>query len=170
MRVVRRTARMVSGIGLGAVSALHAVWTAGSHWPARDRKTLAAAVIGNDTGFPSRAATATVALGASVAGVIAAGGLGSSPNMVRVRRVIGVALLTRAAAGGDVALAALGRPHGQPRFISLDNRFYRPLCALLGLATLIGARASAAAPSAPGDSPLCAARGRRVRASVECSR
>lgn len=140
MSVLVRGARLVSGVGLGAVSALHGLWAAGSHWPARDRFSLAEAVVGNADALPSGRATATVA-GVAVAGAaITAGALGNGRGVVRLRRLIGIALITRAAVGGDVALAALGLPPAKSQFISLDNRFYRPLCAVLGLAAMVGSR------------------------------
>lgn len=135
-----RTARVVSGVGLGAVAALHGVWAAGSSWPARDRRALGEAVVGNSEAFPGPRATATVAGVAATGALVTAGALGNGRGVVRVRRLAGLALLTRAAVGGDVALAALGMPAAKERFLRLDNRFYRPLCAVLGAAVLIGAR------------------------------
>lgn len=140
MSVLQGTARVISGVGLGAVGALHAAWAAGSHWPARDRRALGEAVIGNAEELPSGAATGVVAGVAAASGLITAGAFGNGKGIVRVRRLIGLALLARAAVGGDVALAALGMPPAKARFISLDNRFYRPLCAVLGIAALLGAR------------------------------
>lgn len=135
-----RGARVVSGIGLGAVAALHGVWAAGSSWPARDRRALGEAVVGGPDAFPGTGATAAVAGIAATGAVVTAGAFGNGRGVVRVRRLTGLALLTRAAVGGDVALAALGMPAAQDRFVRLDARVYRPLCAVLGVAVLIGAK------------------------------
>lgn len=140
MSVLVRGARVVSGVGLGAVSALHGMWAAGSHWPARDRSALAEAVVGNADALPSGRATATVAGVAAAGAILTAGALGNGKGVVRLRRLAGLALLTRAAVGGDVALAVLGLPPAKAPFTSLDNRFYRPLCAVLGLAAMVGSR------------------------------
>ncbi len=140
MSAFRSVSRLVSGVGLGAVAALHAAWASGSTWPARNRQELAEAVVGNRNALPDRRATAAVAGIAGVAAVTTAGAFGESTALVRGRRLVGVALLGRAALGGDVALALLGMPPAGKRFLALDDRWYRPLCAVLGVAVLAGAR------------------------------
>lgn len=147
MTAVVRGARIISGVGLMAVGGLHALWATGSHWPARSRERLAEAVIGSDEAFPGAVPTAVVAGGALASGVVAVGALGDTRLAVRWRRLAGVGLLVRAAVGGDVALAVLGRPAAGEKFITLDNRVYRPLCAVLGIAALVGARSKRTKPS-----------------------
>ncbi len=142
MSAFQGVARAVAGIGIGAVAAVHTAWAAGSTWPAGSRAELAEAVVGNRNAMPDRRATAVVAGVAAIAAVTAAGAFGESRAVVRGRRLIGAALLGRAALGGDVALAALGLPAAGERFRELDCRWYRPLCATLGTAALFGARAS----------------------------
>ncbi|MBL3698660.1 DUF3995 domain-containing protein [Leucobacter luti] len=145
MTTLTKTARSISGIGLGAVGAVHALWATGSHWPARSRGRLAEAVVGNADALPGPRACAVVAGAAVLAGGVAAGIGGEARLAVRARRLTGVALLARGALGGDVALAVLGLPPAKQRFRDLDNRWYRPLCGVLGLAALVGARSRRAA-------------------------
>ncbi|WP_125099101.1 DUF3995 domain-containing protein [Leucobacter chromiireducens] len=140
MSAFRRLSRVVSGVGLGVVAALHAAWASGSSWPARNRKELTELVVGNRRAMPSPRATATVAGVAGVAAVATAGAFGEGKAVVRGRRLVGLALLGRAALGGDVALALLDLPPAGKKFQRLDARWYRPLCAVLGLAVLCGAR------------------------------
>ncbi len=140
MTFLTRTARIVSGTGVIAVGAAHAIWAIGSTWPARSRRELAEAVVGNPDALPGRGATAVVAATALTAGVVIAGAGGDRDGAVRLRRLAGAALVTRAAVGGEVALAALGLPPAKSKFVALDTRYYRPLCAVLGLGALLGAR------------------------------
>lgn len=133
-------ARLVAWAGLTAAGALHAVWASGSTWPAKNRKQLGEAVVGNAKAMPEAAPTWTVAGSAFAGAAIAAGGLGEGRAVVGLRRLIGVGLLVRAAFGGAAALAALGLPPPGKGFRELDRRYYRPLFALLGIATLAGAR------------------------------
>ena len=79
---------------------------------------------------------------ATAAGIVAGGALGDRPIAVLARRAAGAALLARAAAGGVVAGKALGLPDPSERFRTLDARYYRPLCLVLGVAALVGARRS----------------------------
>lgn len=140
MTAVVRGARIIGGVGLAVVGGLHALWAAGSHWPARSHEGLAEAIIGTDEAVPGAVPTAIVAGGALATGAVVAGGLGDSRLAVRWRRFAGAGLLVRAAVGGDVALAVLGWPAAGEKFLKLDNRVYRPLCAVLGIAVLVGAR------------------------------
>ncbi len=139
MRAIVALARFVAWIGLTAVGVLHAVWAAGSVWPAKNRKQLAQATVGSNA-QPDAQATAVVAAGAIAGGAIAAGALGERALPVALRRIAGVVLVARAALGADAALSLLGLPKGSKQFIELDNRYYRPLCTVLGVALLIGAR------------------------------
>lgn len=139
MRFLTKTSRLVAWTGLTAVGALHLAWAAGSNWPERNRKRLGEAVVGSSKMFPSPGATATVGGLALAAGAVAGGALGEGCAVVGARRAIGAALFARAALGGEAFASGLGLPPSGRRFLDLDRRFYRPLCAVLGAATLIGA-------------------------------
>ncbi|MGH3703532.1 MAG: DUF3995 domain-containing protein [Agromyces sp.] len=137
---VRLASRAVAAVGLVGVGVLHAAWASGSSWPAKSRAELADATVGSTTAAPAPVATATVAAMATAAGIIVGGALGDRPIAVLARRAAGLALLTRAAVGGVVAGRVLGLPDPSDRFRTLDARFYRPLCLVLGAAALVGAR------------------------------
>ena len=134
--------RAVAAVGLVSVGVLHGIWAGGSSWPAKSRAELADATVGSTSVEPAPIATAVVAVMATAAGIVAGGALGDRPIAVLARRGAGVVLLTRAAAGGIVAGKALGLPDPSERFRTLDARFYRPLCLVLGAAALVGARRS----------------------------
>ncbi|MBL3687386.1 DUF3995 domain-containing protein [Leucobacter zeae] len=140
MSALTGIARFVGWAGLTSVGALHLVWASGSPWPERSRKRLAEAVVGSSKGMPDPGATALVGGAALVTGAIAGGAWGEGRAAVGVRRLVGAALLARAALGGDAALTALGLPAAGRRFRHLDRSIYRPLCTVLGLAVLVGAR------------------------------
>ncbi|MBP6684949.1 MAG: DUF3995 domain-containing protein [Leucobacter sp.] len=135
-----RTARLVAWTGLTAAGALHAVWASGSSWPERNQKRLGEAVIGSSKQLPDSQSTMIVSGLAFAGGAVAAGGLGEGKFIVGVRRVAGIALIARAAFGGDAALQVMGRPEPGKRFEELDRRYYRPLFGVLGAAMLIGAK------------------------------
>lgn len=132
--------RVVAAVGLVSVGVLHGIWASGSSWPAKSRAELADATVGSASAPPAPVATAVVAAMATAAGIVAGGALGDRPIAVLARRATGLALLTRAAAGGVVACRALGLPEPGDRFRAFDARFYRPLCLVLGIAVLVGAR------------------------------
>lgn len=140
MSVIRGAARLVSWTGLTAVGGLHLIWASGSSWPAKNRRRLASATVGNSAAMPDAAATAVVAGAALVGGAITAGALGEGRLAIVARRLIATALLARAVVGGDTALKALGLRPADKRFRELDARYYRPLCVVLGIAALIGSR------------------------------
>lgn len=135
-----RITRFVGWAGLTGAGVLHAIWASGSPWPAKNRKQLGEAVVGSSKALPSDTATWAVAGAAFAGGAVAAGGLGEGRAAVGLRRLMGLGLLARAAAGGDAALAVLGLPPAGKRFRELDRRYYRPLFGVLGLAVLLGAR------------------------------
>lgn len=133
--------RVVAAVGLVSVGVLHGIWASGSSWPAKSRAELADATVGSASAPPAPIATAVVAAMATAAGIVAGGALGDRPIAVLARRATGLALLTRAAAGGVVvACRALGLPEPGDRFRAFDARFYRPLCLVLGITALVGAR------------------------------
>jgi len=139
VRAIVTLARFVAWLGLTAVGVVHAVWAAGSSWPAKNHKELSQLTVGSQA-QPTAAATAVVAATAITGGAVAAGALGEGRPVVTARRLAGGLLIARAALGGDAALSVLGLPKAGKRFIELDNRYYRPLCAVLGFAVLVGAR------------------------------
>ncbi len=139
----KRITRFVGWAGLTGAGALHAIWASGSPWPAKNSKRLGEAVVGSSKALPSPTATWVVAGAAFTGGAIAAGGLGEGRAVVGFRRLMGLGLLTRAAAGGDAALSVLGLPAPGKRFRELDQRYYRPLFGVLGLAILLGAKKGA---------------------------
>jgi len=128
----RTTGRIVAGVGLGAVGALHLAWAAGSSFPAPNREVLADTVVGSPA-MPGPVPCAVVGVGAlAVAAAVAAG----RPRRLSgvVRRLAAAGLATRAAAGGVVTARRLGLPEPSERFRSWDARVYRPLCAVLAIA------------------------------------
>lgn len=131
------TSRYVASSGLFVLGLLHVVWAAGSSWPAKDRKELALAVVGSKR-VPDARATLVVAGGAFAGSKLVWGVVGESGFVVFLRRLLGLGLLARAALGGEVAAAAIGLPAPGKRFTALDRQVYRPLCAVLGLAVLLG--------------------------------
>lgn len=132
--------RLVAWAGLTAAGVLHAIWASGSPWPAKNRRRLGEAVVGNAKAMPEAEATWAVAGAAFTGAALVAGGFGEGRVAVGLRRLMGAGLVARAALGGDAALAALGLPPAGKRFRELDRRYYRPLFAVLGLAVLAGAR------------------------------
>lgn len=137
---MKRLSRLVGWAGLTAAGALHAIWASGSPWPAKNSKRLSRAVVGNSKEMPTPRATWIVAGAAFFGGAVAAGGLGEGRAAVGLRRLMGIGLLARAAAGGDTALKALGLPPAGKRFRELDRRYYRPLFAVIGLAIFTSAK------------------------------
>ncbi|QIK64249.1 DUF3995 domain-containing protein [Leucobacter viscericola] len=57
-----------------------------------------------------------------------------------LRRVMGLGLLARAVVNEDTLMDGLGLPASGKRFKKLDQQYYRPLCAVLGVAVLLGSR------------------------------
>lgn len=125
---------------MSAAGALHAIWASGSPWPASSAEHLADAVVGNSTRMPDGRATWVVAGGAFCAGAVVAGGFGEGRAVVACRRLMGLGLLARAIAGGEAALRVVRLPPPGERFRELDQRYCRPLSALLGLAILMSAK------------------------------
>ena len=141
LQVAHGAAAATATLGLAGVSALHLVWASGSHWPARSERALADAVAGSRR-MPPPAASAVVGVGAAVAAAwvpAARGRLGALGT-----GLIGAGLLARGVAGGVVAARALGMPETSRRFRRLDERWYRPLCLVLGTAAMSTAAMSAA--------------------------
>ena len=135
----RIAGRILSVTGLSALSALHAAWAAGSPWPAKNTEQLANAVVGQTVAMPAAAPTAIVAAGAAGASVLASGVLGVGHVQSLTLRALGTGLMLRAILGGDAALAALKLPPSSDKFRRLDNRYYRPFAAVLGVSLWLAA-------------------------------
>ncbi|QIM18158.1 DUF3995 domain-containing protein [Leucobacter coleopterorum] len=140
MGILRRTARSVGSTGLLSVGALHLVWASGSTWPAKSPQRLAEAVVGNAKAMPGVGPTAGVAAAAIGGGLIAGGALGEGRAVVALRRVMGLGLLARAVVNEELLMDGLGLPASGKRFKKFDQQYYRPLCAVLGIAVLLGSR------------------------------
>lgn len=142
MTTTKALARVLATAGLSGAAALHAAWAAGSSWPAADDRELAELVTGSgDVGMPPRTASLAVAVLLGGAALASSGPLdgGRAGRAIRVVRVAAAAgLLGRAAAGGVVACRLLRLPEPAERFRELDRRWYRPVCAVLGLSLLLG--------------------------------
>ena len=130
-------ARIVSAVGMFAVAALHAVWASGSSWPAKNQKKLGEAVVGQSKVLPDPAATAVVAAGAAGAGLLATGALGRGRLARLGLRLVGTVMLLRAILGGDTALTVLGLPPAGKTFQRLDQSYYRPFAAVMGVSLWI---------------------------------
>lgn len=139
MSGITRAARLFGWAGLTAAGALHAIWAAGSPWPARNPRQLAELVVGNSDSVPDARATGVVSCAAFIGGAVAAGGLGEGRLVVTARRAMGGVLVLRAVLGGDAALRVLGLPAAGPRFRELDRRYYRLAFGALGCALIFGA-------------------------------
>lgn len=140
MGIITRTARSVGSTGLLAVGVLHLVWASGSPWPAKNSKRLSEAVVGNSDIMPGVAATVGVAVAALGSGLVAGGALGEGRGAVALRRLMGIGLLARAVVPEPLLMEALGLPVSGKRFRQLDQQYYRPLCAVLGVSLLVSAR------------------------------
>lgn len=81
-----------------------------------------------------------VAVTATVAGAVAGGALGEGRLIRCARRAIGLALIARGAVPTDTLTDALGMQPASKRFRALNDSTYRPLCLVLGVATLLGSR------------------------------
>ena len=131
--------RLVSALGLTAVAALHFIWASGSPWPARTTDELATAVVGSTAHQPRPEATLVVAIGATGTAILATGALGRGPLRRGALRIASGVLIARAIFGGNAALATLGLPPAGPKFLALDNRYYRPFAAIMAVALWLAA-------------------------------
>lgn len=86
---------------------------------------------------PAPAPTAAVAAGLLCSAAAVSGVLGRPRRPAAV--VLGGAFALRAALGGSVAARAITSTAPSARFVALDRRLYRPLCAAVAAALLASA-------------------------------
>jgi hypothetical protein len=139
-----------AAVGLGAVGALHGIWTF-SPWPLANRAEFARTVVGvaeADLPTPELTAAVAAALGAAAYAVAARADLVPQlpPHRVVRQGVWGVAgvLLLR----GSIGLASSALTGRQTDFTRWDLALYSPLCLALGGLTAYVA-ASTRAPRRP---------------------
>lgn len=137
---MKRTARGIGSTGLLAVGALHGVWASGSSWPAKNSKQLAQAVVGDSKGMPEPNVSAGIAAAAVSSGLIAGGAFGEGRLVVALRRLMGLGLIASAVVSDETVLEAIGYSPKGKRSKELNQRYYRPVLAVLGVAVLLGAR------------------------------
>lgn len=135
--LVRRVGPAVA-VALGAVGALHVVWTV-STWPLPDQESFARTVVGVEVSqLPSTGATLAVAgLLFAAAYLVAAGsGAVAAVGPVWVHRAgewtVSAVLLLRGG-GGLVTDAVATMEHEVTTFTRWDCAVYSPLCLALGL-------------------------------------
>jgi hypothetical protein len=140
-------AARVAGVAVpatfAALGALHAVWAAGSPWPAESREALADAVLSSSEGMPPDWASGAVAIGLLGAAVVVRRAAGPAPS-ARVRAAalaVAGAFLVRAVAYLPSDLAG----GLETTYQRLDLAVYAPLCLLLGAGAAAVARRHGAA-------------------------
>lgn len=118
----------------------HALWGVGSSWPFADRSALADAVAGTPEPPATRECFTVAALLLVAAGLVA----DVMPVGETTRRsgVLGVAVVLagRGVAGVTGRTASIVPWTPSERFVSLDRRYYGPLCLLLAAGALRSAR------------------------------
>ena len=141
METMARPAGVVATTSLVAASAVHALWAAGSNWPADDRDALADLVSGTRP-FPSTGLTAAVAGGLAAGAVVVAcraGLLRPAGRNGRLARygtwLIAVAFLVRG--GGGLVMSALDLGDLAARYRRWDLILYSPFCIAVGLACAV---------------------------------
>lgn len=114
------------------VSLAHFVWAFGGTWPIRDRKLLAATVIGRDgVDKVPRLASLLVAILVLVAAAIGAS-LGDRASGGLPLTLIGLALALLFGGRGVLGYtAAWRRRFPRQPFAALDRKFYSPLCLIV---------------------------------------
>ncbi len=126
---------------LAAIAALHAIWAAGSPWPAGDRLALSRVAVGarNMSGMPGRGPTLAVALAVAIAAAWPLLGVGLIRLPVPQIFVslgmwtLAAVFLARGIGGYSKAFASV---FGEEPFASYNRRYYSPLCLLIGAAFL----------------------------------
>ncbi|MGN8020711.1 DUF3995 domain-containing protein [Phyllobacterium sp. 22229] len=124
-------------IVLTIVAALHLYWGFGGLWPARDPLSLARAVVGSKgiARMPSRGVTVVVAVLIFTAGVLAPMQLSIIPALLPAGLLrFGILVLTVIfLARGSLSFTAFFRNRqAEEPFLTLDRRYYGPLCLAIG--------------------------------------
>ncbi|MFH0518647.1 DUF3995 domain-containing protein [Streptomyces sp. M41] len=123
-----------AALGLGAVAALHGIWTF-SPWPLEDRTEFALTVVGvAEADLPSPQLTATVAAALGAAACLTAAEARLIPK-AGPRRARRIALWTLSGVLGLRGVAGLvdsGLAGGSTSYARWDLALYSPLCLALG--------------------------------------
>jgi len=136
MRRSSVTGARTAGAGsLLFLAAVHANWARGSAWPARDRASLARAVLGSETLPGAGPCIAVAALLAAASALVAGWPKDGSPVQRSGAAGVAVILIARGAAG----LAGLMPQERSPIFKRWNRRAHSPLCLALGALAATGA-------------------------------
>jgi hypothetical protein len=135
---IRSIVAITLAIVFGALAALHVYWAAGG--VTGGSGAVPSRIDGTPLFKPGRIATLGVAVALSMAAAIVLGRggmIGPYDRFVLYRAgawVIGAVLLVRTI--GDFRYVGLFKHERRTRFARLDTRYFTPLCAALGLASL----------------------------------
>lgn len=126
-------------IVLTIVAALHLYWGFGGLWPARDPLSLARTVVGSKgiSAMPSRGVTVVVAALIFTAGALALMHMSIIPALLPAWLLrLGILALTLIfLARGSLSFTAFFRDRQtEEPFLTLDRRYYGPLCLAIGAA------------------------------------
>jgi len=124
-------------IVLTIVAALHLYWGFGGLWPARDQLSLARTVVGSKgiCAMPSRGLTVVIAALIFTAGALAPMQLSIIPALLPAGLLrLGMLVLTIIflARGGLSFTAFFRNRQAEEPFLTLDRRYYGPLCLVIG--------------------------------------
>jgi len=128
-------ARVAGSTLLLFLAAVHANWARGSPWPARDRVSLARAVIGSETLPGAGPCIAVAGLLATASALVAGWPKDGSPVQRAGAAGVAVILVARGAAG----LAGLLPQERSAIFKRWNRRAYSPFCLALGALAAAGA-------------------------------
>jgi hypothetical protein len=133
MTTATRYGSLAGSLALVSLSALHLSWAAGFTWPASDETRLAESVAGLRQ-MPSTMTCVVVGGGLGFAAAAVAG-LGGSDRSARVLRSgIALGFIIRGVAGVTGKTNRLVSWQPSSHFITLDRRYYGPLCLMIGAA------------------------------------
>lgn len=139
--MVRASAGLIGAAIVGAAGLVHAVWGAGSTWPADSSDELADLVVGKrPMPGPRECAAVAALLGAATIGTTLAtvGGQGPIVGLTRRGSKIAAGVLLVRGVGG-LAAEALTVGDLAPEFRRWNRRLYSPLCIALGALIGLGA-------------------------------
>jgi len=130
------TLGILTFVVLFCVSVLHAYWAFGGRWPGEDDVSLARTVVGTNA-MPSSSLTLVVAVLILFASLLPLVKVGLAPiALPAVLTQTGLALLAAVfGLRGLVTYTSIWRRRGAAEpFVTLDRRYFGPLCILLGAA------------------------------------